>query len=100
MPPGSMGCGAYGASVTGPGLGTFIGAGNGGRASWANINSGIAKRREIVRMSFRLPSYSLSVSDRKRRAFPPVWIEADLMKTILMFLLLAGATQADTIVAP
>src|SRR6478735_1214059 len=32
MPPGRIGCGAYGASVTGPGLGTPMGAGSGGRA--------------------------------------------------------------------
>lgn len=30
MPPGKMGCGAYGASVAGPGFGTSMGAGNAG----------------------------------------------------------------------
>src|SRR5215471_15490364 len=33
IPPATMGCGAYGPSVTGPGFGTAIGAGIGGNAA-------------------------------------------------------------------
>src|SRR5215204_492336 len=50
MPPATIGCGAYGASVTGPGLGTPSGAGSGGSVGVCadTEDAAIASANEMV----------------------------------------------------